>query len=806
MEKPKERNQERLPALTLQTNYGNTDSLETMLECMARAFYHLSNYEAGLHDCDFDVQRSFLEQLLRLRTLLDDRFVDNLLRNAFEDAVKRYFKSRRGHDDDSLVEAIKHMADALDVSTAEFGNRMMRLAIYYPVILTDPTLISIWKNNTQIKPLLIRYVEQLGLRKNAQEDILSVLRIYRNQLTESLNSCEFVTNRTMHNLEERESMLTKVVERLRDKNQYPYFILSELDRSYIDRFINLLDNTLRVAGPKHFVRLCECKKQCFDILDDLNRKPGSFSIEYLQKIMLALSLHIDSMYEKMYDIVQPKLSVEAFFVQCSSDNTKDMSVYLRFYCISGESALSNLRVQVLETENVFGSPTQASCAYVGKEMENAEYDFIDLRLKSISEYTTEVEFDAEFTYTVEMTGEEQHSRATIHAPIVDMKLDMDYEQMYNPGSALEVGNTITKYTFCGRDKLINKICNNFYDFPNAILVLYGQRRVGKTTIANHVAAKIQDSGKNFLVVKCGNSNLKVLSGHGDITAKALQDFYKTVLQSLVSTIRKDQTRSICLKKELDSISETIGSVSGISTVVVTDLVFNNLISKMKRIHAQMASTFQLSMTKSAEEKLRYYCGNNPQRLAFIFTALADLKSDLSEAEWFGLSTEDIFHNAYHQERKRMENHLVRIVQIVEEFDGMDALREAIFDPPSHTYNQSRKHLFDTLILSSEINSDGNVSVVSIPALKELVVTSATDQRDRSNIGRGAVAGKPIGASSSVTIIPPNRPRNCLRKSSLCCKISCNRMKQKRKRQSNSLKICRKSSTKSKRQKPKTGGK
>ncbi|MDO4308820.1 MAG: ATP-binding protein [Eubacteriales bacterium] len=557
-------------------SFDSLDMDETMIECLIYAFCNLSYQEVGSLHCDYDVQRSYLEQALRLSGQLNPNYPDDSLSNALEDAVKRYFKSRSGHDDDSLAEAVKYMAKTSTVSKEEFGSRLIRLAVYYPDILNMPNILNLWQSDAEVQHMLITYVKMIE-PSDMQSDITAALRKYRDNITMEFNTCGFAICGDSGNLKAMQGELRKVakwVRKIKEKNLY--CILAELDRGYIDCFGSLLDKVLENTEIQDFLLLCRYREECASLLEKLDKKPCSFGLEYVYECADLLREYLNGIYRKLYTALEPELNAEALFAECVYEDADAVNVYVRLSSSGGKAAIRNLTACVPESEYISEGKCQKLCLWV--EQGAPEYAFICVHLTEAVIAGEYLQFETEFNYTVDLTGEKRTVIRSLSVMLKDLRLCENYEQMYNTNSALDVGHAMSKYTFYGRDMLVDKICRNFYDFPASIVILYGQRRVGKTSVSNYVTARIKNSDEKFLVVKCGNSNLQVLQdGKEDLTDAIVGTFYGTVLQKLANAIEKEGGRASFLQNEIQKMKRAVCGTSELSVSSVNSLLFQEII-------------------------------------------------------------------------------------------------------------------------------------------------------------------------------------------------------------------------------------
>ena len=236
------------------------------------------------------------------------------------------------------------------------------------------------------------------------------------------------------------------------------------------------------------------------------------------------------MHDVRYADIKPELIAEPLFAEKDLSRPGIVRVYLRLSCKEGRLAMNDLSGEILESEEIMPGNRQKLCAYLGDG--SPEYAFLELPDPKDGILKEYLEFQVDFTYKVPEIGQKETCTRKLSVRLENRIQYKEYIQMYDSGAPLDAEHPKAKDTFYGRDLLINRICQKIYDFPGSTIILHGQKRVGKTSIANHVAYNVKHSGEKFLVVKCGNSNLSISVGE-EITDQTIKEFYSNVLQGML---------------------------------------------------------------------------------------------------------------------------------------------------------------------------------------------------------------------------------------------------------------------------------
>ncbi len=561
--------------------YKCADSDEFLVENLMEALYSMSSLEIGKWESNLDVQRSYVEQALWLSQYLNPKYLDKRLHSLLDQMCRRYFKEREGHGDDSLPEAMQYLARKEEISNEEFARCLIRLSVYYPGLLSDPVITDCWNNDPCIYQKLSCYAKTIG--KNLQqsdEDIVSVMRMHRDRMVKELNDFAFHINRMPQSLEEPYDEWKEFAEWLRLlKSSQFYKLLSVPEENMTKMFLDLLEQTLEACEREDFKAIRNCRREWIALVEDMERDMYSFTVEYIYPYAKKLSDQICEMHDVRYADIKPELIAEPLFAEKDLSRPGIVRVYLRLSCKEGRLAMNDLSGEILESKEIMPGNRQKLCAYLGDG--SPEYAFLELPDPKDGILKEYLEFQVDFTYKVPEIGQKETCTRKLSVRLENRIQYKEYIQMYNSGAPLDAEHPKAKDTFYGRDLLINRICQKIYDFPGSTIILHGQKRVGKTSIANHVAYKVKHSGEKFLVVKCGNSNLSISVGE-EITDQTIKEFYSNVLHKLAEELEKDTRGCFCLEDEIHQMKKESDRYKSIDRLSVTHQ-FQDTLSRLRKV-------------------------------------------------------------------------------------------------------------------------------------------------------------------------------------------------------------------------------
>ena len=458
---------------------------------------------------------------------------------------------------------------------------MLRLSVYYAELLSNPVITNLCNNDPYIYQKLTCYMKTIG--KNIQQsknDVVSVMRMLRDSIVEELNDYAFHIGRMPHSLEEPYDEWREFAEWLGQLNDSQFYkLLSVPEERMADMFLKLLEQTLEACECKDFKAIRICRRRCSALLEDMERNMYSFTAEYIYPYAKKLSGQICELHDKRYAAIKPELIVDPLFAEQNLFKPGDVSVYLRLSCKEGRLAMEDLSAMILESEEIVAGNRQELCAYVGDG--SPEYAFLELVYSADDILKEQLEFHVDFTYKVQEIAQKETCTKKLSIRLENQIQYREYIQMYDSGAPLDAEHPKAKDTFYGRDLLIKRICEKIYDFPGSTIILHGQKRVGKTSIANHVAYKVKQSGEKFLVVNCGNSNLSISDGE-EITDRTIKEFYSNVLHKLAEELKNDTRGCVCLEDEIHQMKKESSRYMSMDRLSVTHQ-FQNTLSRLQKI-------------------------------------------------------------------------------------------------------------------------------------------------------------------------------------------------------------------------------
>ena len=310
---------------------------------------------------------------------------------------------------------------------------------------------------------------------------------------------------------------------------------SQTDTARLSRYLALLSTMRKIADKftfeekeDDFIKVIENSDE---LIKDICNKPTKLSFEKLREALELLSQKAETSLKKLYESSVPALTIkpniigsEQFSVIIENKENCQTAVNLK---VDVETIDGNIKLKVAGKR-----PT----AVRGGSASEFLYD-VDLSDEEKALGYFEVLIRVSYSYRV-AKGETTETSVERHENISLLNRET-YEEIVNVYSSLAEGNSVPTESnlFYGRDEDINEIVE-MLQLPNGSLlkhrgiIMFGQKRAGKTSIMNHLKQKIRESyGQDaYVIVDVGSVGLL----HQSFAA-----FLSKIISRLENTLRKD---------------------------------------------------------------------------------------------------------------------------------------------------------------------------------------------------------------------------------------------------------------------------
>ncbi len=248
---------------------------------------------------------------------------------------------------------------------------------------------------------------------------------------------------------------------------------------------------------------------CRDLLAEIEKSPTRISIEMLYPIIENIQTKISEYLEDLYVTSKPELTL-SMPVEDYSGHDANIEVEIAVENKLGCSPAEGLELIVNADDTSF-TLTKSEIKLEESLLGGRPYNFIvPLRLTdhALQSETFSLSAYARYRTSAEATEETAVENFTIRLYSAD-----EFQEIINPYNEGPIVSD--PEMFYGRDRMIENIANSLQEsqFQNKCVVIYGQKRAGKSSIMFHLKKELET--RNLVVLDLGNIG-QYLDEHSDV--------------------------------------------------------------------------------------------------------------------------------------------------------------------------------------------------------------------------------------------------------------------------------------------------
>lgn len=278
--------------------------------------------------------------------------------------------------------------------------------------------------------------------------------------------------------------------------------LSQLDNHRLNiistEILDIANEYLRQSSFDDKERSCNiAKAQINQVISEIQEKPTKFSYEGFIPLLEQILILFDKSFNKVLEASSPivKVSILGDSSVVTSGNLVPFQI-----CVSNAEESSPIRdivVEIQDDENI---------AFI--KGNNSYYDSIkggaDCILKLSVKVSPKVIDDKATTLKVKCQYKTRNSdKPALLEQQLSLRLysEVEYEPIENPYAPLANGGPVTNSKmFYGRDEFIETISQALLKADSKQVIIYGQKRSGKSSVLYHLKKRLEQSNQTFCVL------------------------------------------------------------------------------------------------------------------------------------------------------------------------------------------------------------------------------------------------------------------------------------------------------------------
>jgi len=311
--------------------------------------------------------------------------------------------------------------------------------------------------------------------------------------------------RFLTRLELTTASLEDGIERLKAVN---HRLFLGLDRDRARQLQNILETALELVKQVSFEereRLCiQIGSRCDELLQEIESSPTRLSVEGLYPVVETIQHKVSRYLEELYTISTPQLDLRLPKESYIPGSGQQIDVQIVVANKTGCSPAESLELVIQEGEED-SFAVNAPEIKLDRSLRGDDQHILEVPIR-IAQSALDAQTFSLPVYAQYRTRAGEIEQTPVHNFSIRLYSEEDFDEIGNPYAAYAEGGIVGDPTmFYGRDELIENITQSIQraGTQSKSIVVFGQKRAGKSSILYHLKQKMEASG-NLLVMDLGN--------------------------------------------------------------------------------------------------------------------------------------------------------------------------------------------------------------------------------------------------------------------------------------------------------------
>ncbi len=413
---------------------------------------------------------------------------------------------KRKEQESVLKQQLQYIDDAIEEIITKHPQREKVFdAISYLIFRSkyagERILRSLYLRSS-LQALSLDYLQRKGVvSPRTLQKIDDFITLWNEYQLKRLENARYVSNeiRFLTNLEIYPASLENNIERLKTLIDR---IFLDLDRQRLAQIQSILELALELCKQTTFEeqeRLCiQIDNRCQDLLREIESSPTKLSVEEMypvvETIQQKIKARLDDLYVSSTPLITLRLPVETYTPDADRRIEAQVVVGNRVGCSPAES----LELVIQEYEDSFTVQLDGS-------LRGGDQRILKVPIR-VSEESWRLQAFSLPVYAQYRTRSGDIVQTDVQSFSIRLGSEKEFQEIENPYAAYSEGGIVgNPEMFYGRDELIANIAKALQSSQaqSKCVVIYGQKRAGKSSILHHLKAKLQ-SNENLLILDLGN--------------------------------------------------------------------------------------------------------------------------------------------------------------------------------------------------------------------------------------------------------------------------------------------------------------
>lgn len=276
--------------------------------------------------------------------------------------------------------------------------------------------------------------------------------------------------------------------------------MTSLDVSRINNIVNNIAPALQTYTKSTGYRNKEANKnnasgQVQQLIEDIDDGPTKLSYEALLPLLKRVNQLIIISFNEIIKTSAPRITIKLLSSETVVNQGNEVSLQISISNHPDSSPVKEVSVGIEDTDHISmleGSETSYNA------IDGGESQIFKLKIKVDDEiiWQKAAALNVQCKYK---TGNEQAECSSLQS--LRLYSPEDYRPIRNPYAPLADGGPVPVDSdmFYGRDEFIANMTDAILNSPSKQIIIYGQKRCGKSSVLSHLKKRLMDTGKTFCI-------------------------------------------------------------------------------------------------------------------------------------------------------------------------------------------------------------------------------------------------------------------------------------------------------------------
>jgi tetratricopeptide (TPR) repeat protein len=354
-------------------------------------------------------------------------------------------------------------------------------------------------DKSSLQAMALEYLKSAGVSIGIVKRFDDFFRLWNGLVRKILDENRSLLNefRILNRVELTTASLEHGVERIKKITGRLFF---ELDRQRVIQIQKVLETALELCNQNAFEekeRLCiQIENRCQDLLNEIEISPTKISVEDMYPLVKGIQSKINAYLTQLYETSTPQLTIRLPLETYMPGNNRLIEAQVGISNRVGCSPAEAVELVIQQYEETSAIRLEGSLR--GGEQRILKVP-VQLSEEALSAQAFSLPIYARYRTR---SGETQQTPVNNFS----IRLSAEFEEIENPYTPYAEGGIVGESAmFYGRDELIASVSNalDTSRVQSKCVVIYGQKRAGKSSILYHLQEKLKLK-EDLLVVNIGN--------------------------------------------------------------------------------------------------------------------------------------------------------------------------------------------------------------------------------------------------------------------------------------------------------------